>query len=128
MNIDTYVPPHSKEDRSKWGSDPYYAMKIGTDKFAISYNTKRQKEMDDILIKYISKGFKLQFLDELKLKGFYLKNKIKLSKIINLSIVVHVPKYFSSNFKNAFSIFFIFVSLHLFFDFNPLTRNHKIAT
>ena len=82
LNIDTYVPPHPKEDRSKWGSDPYYAMKIGTDKFAISYNTKRQKEMDDILIKYISKGFKLQFLDELRLKGFYLKNKIKLSKII----------------------------------------------
>ncbi len=81
QNINTYVPPHPKIDKTLWGSTYDYAMTIGTDKNAISYNTQRQKEMSDSLTSYIDNGFKLKFLDDLKYKKIYLKTKKEIKKL-----------------------------------------------
>lgn len=82
LGLGTYVPPHPREDKSMWGSDENLAIKIGTDKSAISYNQLRLKEMDDCLTYYLEKGFKLNYLDNLKLKGVYLENRMKIGKYI----------------------------------------------
>ena len=38
LGLNTYVPPHPKEDLSLWGSQPEEAMNFGVDKVAISVN------------------------------------------------------------------------------------------
>lgn len=45
--INTYVPPHPKEDRSLWGSNPDLAWRIGTDKAAISLDPANRDKMSD---------------------------------------------------------------------------------
>lgn len=82
LGLNTYVPPHPKEDKSMWGSDANLAIKIGTDKSAISYNQSRLKEMDACLLEYLEKGFELNYLNDFKIKGVYLENKIKIGKYI----------------------------------------------
>lgn len=82
LGLNTYVPPHPKEDKSMWGSDKDLAIKIGTDQFAISYNEKRLNEMDDCLLHYIKKGFHLNFIEDLKIKGIYLDHKMRVGKYI----------------------------------------------
>ena len=73
LKLNTYVPPHPHNDKSLWGSDYNYAMKIGTDSNAISFNDLRKKEMDSSLKHYISKGFELKYVDQLKYKKIFLK-------------------------------------------------------
>ena len=82
LGLNTYVPPHPNEDKTMWGSNEDLAMKIGTDKFAISYDEKRLNEMDSCLLNYIKKGFQLNFVEDLKIKGIYLDKKIKIGKYI----------------------------------------------
>ena len=82
LGLNTYVPPHPNEDKTMWGSNVDLAMKIGTDKFAISYDEKRLNEMDSCLLKYIKKGFQLNFVEDLKIKGIYLDNKMRIGKYI----------------------------------------------
>lgn len=57
-NVDTYVPPHPKDDTSLWGSLPEYATKFGQDNVAISSGNNLQI-MNNALLKEIKKGFKL---------------------------------------------------------------------
>ncbi len=83
MGISTYVPPHPEDDKSLWGGNKELGIKIGTDKNAISYNKKRQREMDDSFKNYINKGFKLKFLQELRFKNILLKSKKKIKKLLN---------------------------------------------
>ena len=82
LKLNTYVPPHPKNDVSLWGSNPKLALKIGTDKSAISFNPKHQHEMDKALIYYIKKGFKLKFLKKKKLRNLYLEKKINISRAL----------------------------------------------
>lgn len=82
LGLNTYVPPHPKNDKTMWGSDKDLAIKIGTDKFAISYDEVRLKEMDECFQQYIDKGFHLNFLKDLEFKGIYLDKKIKIGKYI----------------------------------------------
>ena len=58
LNMNTYVPPHPKEDQSLWGSDPELAHKFGVDKDAISVN-HHSSIFGTSLKLYHSKGFKL---------------------------------------------------------------------
>ena len=81
LNLSTYVPPHPKNNKSLWGSTYDYAMTIGTDNNAISYNSERQKEMSDSLVFYINNGFKLKYLEDLKYKKIYLKTKKEIKKL-----------------------------------------------
>ena len=80
LGLKTYVPPHPIDDETMWGSNKNLAIDIGTDKFAISYNEERINEMNQCFLNYIEKGFHLNFLDKLKIKGIFLENKIKFSK------------------------------------------------
>jgi hypothetical protein len=58
--IPTYVPPHPRNNRSIWGSDPEKAMKYGSDKVAhyITHPT-HYEERNDLISFYKSKGWKL---------------------------------------------------------------------
>ena len=38
--------------------------------------------MDSCLLKYIKKGFQLNFVEDLKIKGIYLDNKMRIGKYI----------------------------------------------
>jgi glycosyltransferase involved in cell wall biosynthesis len=81
LKLNTYVPPHPHNDKSLWGSDYNSAMKIGTDSNAISFNDLRKKEMDSSLKYYISKGFELKYVDQLKYKKIFLKTKKEIKKL-----------------------------------------------
>lgn len=83
LNLNTYVPPHPKNDKSLWGSNYDLAIKIGTDKNAISYNKNRLSEMDNTLNYYVQNGFVCKYLNQLKYKKIFLKGKKKLKKFLN---------------------------------------------
>ena len=57
--INTYVPAHPQNNTELWGSIPYYGMKYGTRKEAISSTRNNLDEMEFTLKNYISKGFKI---------------------------------------------------------------------
>jgi glycosyltransferase involved in cell wall biosynthesis len=78
LKLNTYVPPHPRNDKSLWGSNYKLAMKIGTDSNAISYDSVRKIEMNLCFRDYINRGFKLKYLNELKYKKVYLKTKEKI--------------------------------------------------
>ena len=59
MNLNTYVPPHPKDDQSMWGSQPTTAYQYGVDNNAISIN-HHQEAFGASLKHYYNKGFKLQ--------------------------------------------------------------------
>lgn len=84
LGLNTFVPPHLKNDKSMWGSDKDLSIEIGSGsgKFAISYDKTRLKEMDDCFLEYIDRGFELNFLEELKMKGIYLDKKNKIGNYI----------------------------------------------
>ena len=58
LDLNTYVPPHPKDDKTLWGSDPELANKFGVDKDAISVN-HHSSIFGESLKHYHSKGFKL---------------------------------------------------------------------
>lgn len=58
LDLNTYVPPHPKDDQSLWGSDPKLANKFGVDKDAISVN-HHSSIFGQSLQHYHNKGFKL---------------------------------------------------------------------
>lgn len=57
-NKNTYVPPHPKNNKRKWGSLPGSAMAIGTDQAAISININNLQKMYDYFDFSIKNGFK----------------------------------------------------------------------
>lgn len=58
LNLNTYVPPHPKEDQSLWGSSLDLAYTLGVDSNAISVNY-HSKIFGDSLKHYYNKGWKL---------------------------------------------------------------------
>lgn len=58
LGLSTYVPPHPKEDKTMWGSNPSLAYELGCDKNAISVNY-HSEIFGESLKHYHSKGFKL---------------------------------------------------------------------
>lgn len=56
MGLNTYVPPHPKEDLSLWGSQPEDAMNFGVDNVAISVNY-HGSHFGQNLKNYWDKGF-----------------------------------------------------------------------
>jgi len=91
--INTMVPPHPKSDKRLWGSDPYYANKIGTDKESISQDKKSLKKFDEGLRFYTDQGITLCKDSELVIQKKYillpriLKNNV-LKKIIKSNPVL----------------------------------------
>tara|TARA_B110000879_G_scaffold209912_1_gene298780 strand:+ start:989 stop:1879 length:891 start_codon:yes stop_codon:yes gene_type:complete len=57
--LNTYVPPHPKDDKSFWGSLPEYGNKLGTDSVAISSSQAALSRFDIALQYYTNKGFTL---------------------------------------------------------------------
>jgi hypothetical protein len=58
LNLNTYVPPHPKDDLELWGSNPQTAMNYGVDNNAISVNSNGI-DFGKSLSHYYNKGFKL---------------------------------------------------------------------
>ena len=58
MNLNTYVPPHPKNNTRLWGSNYELGWKIGTDKAAISHTTTGLNEMQKYFNELISKKYK----------------------------------------------------------------------
>jgi hypothetical protein len=58
LGLNTYVPPHPKEDLELWGSQPKSAMEYGVDQNAISVNSNGI-DFGKSLKHYYDKGFKL---------------------------------------------------------------------
>ena len=58
LSLNTYVPPHPKDDFELWGSQPEQAMQYGVDNNAISVNSDGI-QFGKSLTHYHDKGFKL---------------------------------------------------------------------
>jgi hypothetical protein len=82
LNLNTYVPPHPKNNHQLWGSLPEYALKFGVDNNAISYDPKRQNEMNSVYLDYIKKGFQINPSTYTKASGFIKDTKSLLGKKI----------------------------------------------
>lgn len=59
LNIDTYVPPHPKNDTELWGSSVIDSINLGQMNVAISKNRQHLRDMNDTYKKYISEGLVL---------------------------------------------------------------------
>jgi len=110
--INTMVPPHPKSDTRYWGSDPYYAYKIGTDKESISQNKKSLKKFDKALRFYTNKGIPLckDNSELIKQKKYFILPRIFKNRIFKIIIESNpifkskVKKIKDFLFKNNISI------------------------
>ena len=59
LGLNTYVPPHPKDNKELWGSLPDTAWRIGQDDAALSMNMDNVELMSQQLRKYTSNGFKI---------------------------------------------------------------------
>ena len=59
LGLNTYVPPHPKDDKELWGSLPDTAWSIGQDEAALSMNMDNVELMSQQLRKYTNNGFKI---------------------------------------------------------------------
>lgn len=94
--ICTAVPPHPKDDKRLWGSNPDFAIKIGTDQSSISQGKQSLRKFDKALRFYTKKGFLLcKDNDEIQSKNFYLAPRILRSKLLKkiLSNSPFIKKY-----------------------------------
>jgi hypothetical protein len=57
LGLNTYVPPHPKDDKEMWGSIKGWEM--GTEKNALSFNESNIHLMDYYHSLLVNKGFKL---------------------------------------------------------------------
>lgn len=58
LKLKTYVPPHPKSNKKKWGSDPELAYKYGVDNAAVSVRYHQTGLFANNLLHYKNKGFK----------------------------------------------------------------------
>lgn len=75
LNLNTYVPPHPKNQKDLWGGSPSSSLQLGQMDIAISKNKKMLKEMNEIYRYYVSKGLKIHKLNKNQIKGNYIKFK-----------------------------------------------------
>ena len=59
LGLNTYVPPHPKDNKDMWGSLPDTAWSIGQDTAALSMNMDNVELMSQQLRKYTNNGFKI---------------------------------------------------------------------
>ena len=59
LGLNTYVPPHPKDNKELWGSLPDTAWSIGQDQAALSMNMDNVELMSQQLRKYTNNGFKI---------------------------------------------------------------------
>jgi len=59
LGLNTYVPPHPKDNKELWGSLPDTAWSIGQDNAALSMNMDNVHLMSEQLKKYTTNGFKI---------------------------------------------------------------------
>ena len=59
LGLNTYVPPHPKDNKDLWGSLPDTAWSIGQDDAALSMNLDNVELMSQQLRKYTNNGFKI---------------------------------------------------------------------
>ena len=59
LGLNTYVPPHPKDDVEMWGSKPDTAWAIGQDAAALSMAPANIALMSFVYTNYIKKGFKI---------------------------------------------------------------------
>ena len=59
LGLNTYVPPHPKDNKELWGSLPDTAWSIGQDSAALSMNMDNVHLMSEQLRKYTNNGFKI---------------------------------------------------------------------
>ena len=59
LGLNTYVPPHPKDNKELWGSLPDTAWSIGQDNAALSMNMDNVELMSQQLRKYTNNGFKI---------------------------------------------------------------------
>ena len=57
LGLNTYVPPHPKDDKEMWGSTKGWEM--GTEKNALSFVSKNIQLMEVYHSELVSNGFKL---------------------------------------------------------------------
>ncbi len=58
LGLGTYVPPHPMDDRSLWGSDPSYAIRLGTEGVALSNMPGQISPFDRAWERYRARGFR----------------------------------------------------------------------
>lgn len=58
MNLGTYVPPHPKDDKSLWGSQPDKAFRYGVDAAAISIDPAGLARMNEYVMLCKNNGYK----------------------------------------------------------------------
>jgi len=82
LGLNTYVPPHPKDDLSLWGSLPEYGKKIGTDNVAISSSETALSRFDIALSYYTKNGFVLcmDLKDRIK-KGIVVGPGVRTNKV-----------------------------------------------
>lgn len=68
FGLNTFVPPHPKNDQEFWGSLPSYAVSMGNDHVGISTKDDSIIRFNKALKFYTDKGFKLCFEDEIKIQ------------------------------------------------------------
>lgn len=59
LNLNSYVPPHPIENKEMWGSNPFYAQKLGISSVAIAQRNDAAERFNKIYLFYIKKGFKI---------------------------------------------------------------------
>ena len=75
LGLNTYVPPHPKNDKSLWGSLPEYANSLGSDENALSLETISTLRMSSYMKKVRKDGF--IFLSEISDNQTKIKPSIK---------------------------------------------------
>ena len=75
LGLNTYVPPHPKNDTSLWGSLPEYANSLGSDKNALSLETISTLRMSSYMKKVRKDGF--IFLSEISDNQTKIKPSLK---------------------------------------------------
>lgn len=92
--INTFVPPHPKDQQELWGSLNEYAVKLGVDSNAISMNPQNIQKMNIFIQEIIKDGFITLKQENIK---YYFKLRRDIKKKINIEFL---QKIFS--IRNSF--------------------------
>ena len=95
LNLNTYVPPHPKDDTSMWGSLPEYAQKFGSDENALSLDVYSNLRMSKYLKIVRKKGFLFQNEDK---NYIPFSNKSKIRYFSNN--MIFILKYYLKKLLN----------------------------
>ena len=83
LNIDTFVPPHPKNDHESWGGNYKSSLSLGQMDVAISKNNQHLKEMNEIYKEYVKQGLILNRKNKDIVVGNFLLFKKLVSDFIH---------------------------------------------